>query len=70
MKITYEMERFIYIAMDERIKKAYPKTGGNLALRNRIMTATIEGLKKQKESVLSLALFYAAEEANKDKVAE
>ncbi len=65
MKITDEMLPFIEMAMDYRIKKAYPKTGGVASLRAKVTMATLKGLEQQKESLLSRALFFAAQAANK-----
>ena len=64
MKITDEMLPFIEQAMDEAITKAYPKTGVTASLRAEVTMATLKGLEKQKESLLSRALFFASKAAN------
>jgi hypothetical protein len=64
MKITDEMLPFIEKAMDEAISKAYPKTGGVSSLRAKVTMATLKGLEQQKETLLSRALFFAAQAAN------
>jgi len=59
MKITDDMQKFIEMAMDEELDKAYPKSDKSAEFRGKVKFETFKSLERQKESILSRALFFA-----------
>ena len=64
MKITNEMMPYLEKAMEYKLKKAYPKTGG-ASVRERVFKATLEGISKMPENTVTLAFEIAVSELSK-----